>query len=142
MADKQDYYEALGVDKGADSETLKKAYRKLAMEYHPDRNAGDKAAEQKFKDISEAYDVLKDEEKRAAYDRFGHEGLNAGGPGPGPGGFGFSDIFDEMFGDFGGGGRSRGGAARALGCSCCSRLACSRTTQRYSIGVDTHTHIG
>jgi len=116
MADKQDYYEALGVDKGADSETLKKAYRKLAMEYHPDRNADDKSAEQKFKDISEAYEVLKDEEKRAAYDRFGHAGLNAGGPGGGPGGFdfsgGFSDIFDEMFGDFVGGGRQRGGGVR------------------------------
>ena len=106
--------------RGADGDELKKAYRKLAMKYHPDRNSGDAKAEQKFKEISEAYDVLKDDQKRAAYDQFGHAAFEGGGPGGArPGGFdfgsGFADIFDEMFGDFvGGGGRrqSRGGPQR------------------------------
>jgi molecular chaperone DnaJ len=115
---KQDYYDLLGVPKSATPDDLKKAYRKLAMQYHPDRNPGDKKAEQKFKDISEAYDVLKDDQKRAAYDRFGHAAFeHAGGrPGAGAGDFGFAagfaDIFDEMFGDFtgrrGGGTSNRG----------------------------------
>src|SRR5690606_28026989 len=114
---KQDYYSLLGVERGCSQEELKKAYRRLAMQYHPDRNPGDKSAEQKFKDINEAYDVLKDEQKRAAYDRYGHAafengGMGGGGPFGGAGGFGgFADIFDEMFGDFMGGGR-RGGPAR------------------------------
>jgi molecular chaperone DnaJ len=105
---KQDFYEILGVGKTATADELKRAYRKLAMQYHPDRNSGDKNAEQKFKDISEAYDVLKDDQKRAAYDRFGHAAFEQGG-GRGPGDFGFAggfaDIFDEMFGEFMGGGR-------------------------------------
>ncbi len=109
---KQDYYQTLGVERSASQDELKKAYRKLAMQYHPDRNPGDATAEQKFKEISEAYDVLKDGDKRAAYDRFGHDAFTSGG---GPGGFGgggfsggaagFADIFDEMFGDFMGGRR-------------------------------------
>src|ERR1700744_6178486 len=98
---KQDYYETLGVAKGANADDLKRAYRKMAMQYHPDRNAGDKGAEQKFKDVNEAYDVLKDDQKRAAYDRFGHAAFENGGMG-GAGGFGgfqggFADIFEEMF---------------------------------------------
>ncbi len=110
---KQDFYEVLGVDRGVDAATLKKAYRKLAMQYHPDRNPDDKAAEHKFKEINEAYDVLKDDDKRATYDRFGHAAFeNGGGPrGGGFGGGGFADIFDEMFGDFMGG--RRGGQARS-----------------------------
>ena len=115
---KQDYYATLGVAKDADLETVKKAYRKLAMQYHPDRNHGDAAAEQKFKEINEAYDVLKDEQKRAAYDRFGHaafEGGMGGRPGGAGAGFGpeftssMSDIFEDLFGEFMGGGRGRGG---------------------------------
>jgi molecular chaperone DnaJ len=114
----KDYYEILGVSKQADKDDIKKAYRKLAKQYHPDRNPDDEEAEQKFKEIGEAYEVLGDEEKRAAYDRFGHaafEGGAGGGRGPGgmgAGGFGgFADIFDEMFGDMMGG-RRRGGAQR------------------------------
>ncbi|MBF0356845.1 MAG: DnaJ domain-containing protein, partial [Alphaproteobacteria bacterium] len=109
---KKDFYELLGVAKGASAEDLKKSYRKLAMQWHPDKNPGDKAAEQKFKDISEAYEILKDDQKRAAYDRFGHAAFDGRGGG-GPGGFdfnaggggGFSDLFEEMFGEFMGGGR-------------------------------------
>lgn len=113
---KQDYYATLGVARGASADELKKAYRKLAMQYHPDRNPGDKAAEAKFKELNEAYDVLKDEQKRAAYDRFGHSAFENGGMGGGGGfggGFGgfeggLGDIFEQMFG---GGGRR--GAERA-----------------------------
>src|SRR5919107_936456 len=98
---KQDYYSLLGVSKDATPDDLKKAYRKLAMQHHPDRNPGDKAAEHKFKEISEAYEVLKDEQKRAAYDRFGHSAFENGGGRPNGFDFGFAggfaDIFDEMF---------------------------------------------
>ena len=112
---KADYYKVLGVSAKADDAEIKKAYRKLAMQHHPDRNPGDAEAERKFKEVSEAYEVLKDAEKRAAYDQFGHAAFEQGGPGgpgggPGFGGFasGFADIFDEMFGDFGQGGRGGG----------------------------------
>tara|TARA_Y100001954_G_scaffold239060_1_gene310671 strand:+ start:6516 stop:7655 length:1140 start_codon:yes stop_codon:yes gene_type:complete len=109
---KPDYYETLGVNRGADEKALKSAYRKLAMKYHPDRNPDDDAAEAKFKEVNEAYDVLKDDEKRAAYNQFGHAAFEGGGPG-GAGGGGFADIFDEMFGDFMGGGRQAGNRGRA-----------------------------
>ncbi len=109
---KRDYYDVLGVGKSADEAELKKAYRKKAMKYHPDRNSGDKEAEEKFKEINEAYEVLSDQEKRNMYDQFGHAGVNQQGGfgGGGFGGGGFEDIINEMFGGgfggFGGGGRS------------------------------------
>lgn len=113
MADKRDYYEVLGVDKNADDAALKKAYRKLAKKYHPDVNPGDKEAEKKFKEATEAYTVLSDPDKRRQYDQFGHAAFENGGGGAGGfGGFDFSgadmgDIFGDIFGDLFGGGRSR-----------------------------------
>jgi molecular chaperone DnaJ len=121
---KQDYYELLGVARDANGDAIKKAFRKLAMKFHPDKNPGDKAAEHKFKELNEAYDVLKDEQKRAAYDRFGHAAFEQGMPGARPGqagGFdfssaGFADIFDEMFSEFMGGRRGGPGQqSRARG---------------------------
>ncbi len=112
---KRDYYETLGVEKGADAKAIKKAYRRVAMKYHPDRNPDAPDAEDKFKEASEAYEILSNEEKRAAYDRYGHAGVDPS-MGGGAGGFGggnFSDIFGDVFGDiFGGGGRGRGGPQR------------------------------
>ena len=109
---KADFYETLGVSRTADEKELKSAFRKLAMKWHPDKNPGDSAAEKKFKEINEAYEALKDPQKRAAYDRFGHAAFEGGGPGAG-GGFqgagGFSDIFEDIFGEMMGGGRRRGG---------------------------------
>lgn len=112
MADKRDYYEVLGVDKGADESAIKSAYRKLAKKYHPDVNPGDKEAEKKFKEATEAYGILSDPEKRRQYDQFGHAAFEQGGGGSGfGGGFGgadMGDIFGDIFGDlFGGGGRRR-----------------------------------
>lgn len=110
---KQDYYELLGISKGADEKAIKRAYKKLAMQYHPDRTKGDKTKEEKFKEIQEAYEILGDKEKRAAYDLYGHAafeqgGMGGGGFGGGFNGADFGDIFGDMFGDiFGGGGRSR-----------------------------------
>ncbi len=122
----QDYYETLGISRDASADDIKKAYRKLAMKYHPDRNPGDKSAEEKFKDIGEAYEVLSDEDKRAAYDRMGHDAFKNGGmnsAGGGAGGFGgFTDpmdIFAQMFGGMGfggfGGGRTQRRSSRRPG---------------------------
>jgi molecular chaperone DnaJ len=110
---KRDFYDVLGVEKNASPEELKSAYRKLAVRYHPDKNPGDKKAEDKFKEASEAYGILSDQEKKQNYDNFGHAAFENGGgrQAGGFGGFGgadFSDIFEDFFGDFGGGGRSRG----------------------------------
>ncbi|MSO89567.1 MAG: molecular chaperone DnaJ [Rhodospirillaceae bacterium] len=115
---KQDYYDVLGVARGASTDDIKKSFRKLAMQFHPDRHQGDKEAEHKFREINEAYDILKDDEKRAAYDRYGHAAFENGGGRPGGTGFefnfgaGFADIFDEMFGDVMGGRRGGQGAPR------------------------------
>lgn len=120
---KQDYYDLLGVQKNATADELKKSYRKQAMKYHPDKNPGDDVAEAKFKDLSQAYEVLKDEQKRAAYDRYGHDAFENGGGNSAGGGGGFSsgggnfsDIFSDLFGDFMGGGQRGGGeSANARG---------------------------
>ena len=118
----KDYYEILEVSKTANGDEIKKAFHRLALKYHPDRNPGDKEAESKFKEINEAYEVLKDEQKRAAYDRYGHQAFANGGMGGGNpfGGFefnfgsgGFSDIFSQVFSDFMGGGSAGNGAAYA-----------------------------
>tara|TARA_R110002126_G_scaffold1490_5_gene8755 strand:+ start:21685 stop:22833 length:1149 start_codon:yes stop_codon:yes gene_type:complete len=109
MSDKRDYYEVLGVEKGADATTIKKSYRKLAMKYHPDQNPGDAAAETKFKEAAEAYDVLSSDEKRSKYDQFGHQAFAPGGMGGGAGFSSMEDIFShfgDIFGGGGGGGSS------------------------------------
>jgi molecular chaperone DnaJ len=116
MAEKRDYYEILGLKKGASEAEIKKAFRKLAMQYHPDKNPGDKAAEEKFKEVNEAYGVLSDPEKKERYDRFGHAGIDPsagfggfGGSGGGAGFGGFEDLFGDLFGGmFGGSASSRG----------------------------------
>jgi molecular chaperone DnaJ len=120
---KRDYYEILGVAKGASQDEIKNAYRKVAMQFHPDRNPGDKAAEEKFKEAAEAYEVLSDADKRAQYDRFGHAGVQGNGRGFGGGGSNMEDIFsqfgdifgDDIFGSFFGGGGGRRGGQRMRG---------------------------
>jgi molecular chaperone DnaJ len=122
---KRDYYEVLGVGKGASADEIKKSYRKVAMQYHPDRNPGDKAAEEKFKEAAEAYEILSDNDKKAQYDRYGHAGVSGNGRGGfgGGGGMNMDDIFsqfgdvfgDDLFGSFFGGGQRRGGGQRSRG---------------------------
>ena len=131
---KRDYYEVLGVGKSAQKDEIKKAYRKLALKFHPDKNKGDKGAEDKFKEASEAYHVLSDDKRKANYDQFGHAAFQGAG---GQGGFGnfdfsssFSDIFEDVFGDlgefgFGSSGRSRRGRSNYRG-----------NDLRYDISID------
>jgi molecular chaperone DnaJ len=120
---KRDYYEILGVGKTASTDEIKKAYRKVAMQHHPDRNPGDKGAEEKFKEAAEAYEVLSDADKKAQYDRYGHAGVSGNGRGFGGGGMNMEDIFsqfgdifgDDLFGSFFGGGSAKGRSARSRG---------------------------
>ena len=119
MAEKRDYYEVLGIDRNASASEIKKAYRKLAKKYHPDTNPGDKEAEAKFKEVTEAYEILSDSEKKAQYDQYGHAAFEQGAGGFNGGGFGgfdfggdMGDIFGDIFGGMFGGG-SRGGARQA-----------------------------
>ncbi|WP_156509116.1 DnaJ domain-containing protein, partial [Oleiphilus sp. HI0132] len=112
---KRDYYEVLGIERSADAKEVKKAYRRLAMKYHPDRNPDDAQAEEKFKEATEAYEILSDEQKRGAYDQYGHAGVDpqAGGGGFSGGNGNFSDIFGDVFGDIFGGGGGGGGRQRS-----------------------------
>ena len=119
---KRDYYEVLGVAKGASADEIKKSYRKIALQFHPDRNPGDKASEEKFKEAAEAYDTLSNPDKRAQYDRYGHAATGAGGRGGAGGGMGMDDIFqnfgdifgDDVFGSFfGGAGKAAADRAHA-----------------------------
>lgn len=110
---KPDYYQTLGVERGADKNTIKRSYRRLAMKYHPDRNAGDKTSEEKFKQVQEAYDMLSDSEKREAYDRFGHNAFDGAGAGAAGGGADFSNVFNDLFSDFFGGAAGSRGQSQA-----------------------------
>ena len=107
---KRDFYEVLGVAKGTDKKEIKQAFRRMAMKYHPDRNPGDKAAEESFKEVNAAYEILADDQKKAAYDQYGHAGVDPNARGGGQAGAGFGDVFGDMFGDiFGGAGGGGGG---------------------------------
>jgi molecular chaperone DnaJ len=136
---KRDYYEVLGVSKNASADELKKAYRRLAMKHHPDRNPGDEQAETLFKEAKEAYEVLADPRKRSAYDQFGHAGVDGQGAGGFGGGFGggagFADIFGDVFGDIFGGGRSRGGATRGADLQYTLRLSLEEAVRGTTVEI-------
>src|SRR6187399_872386 len=145
---KRDFYDVLGVPKGSDEAALKGAYRKLAMQFHPDRNPGNADAEHKFKEINEAYDTLKDPQKRAAYDRYGHAAFENGSRGPQ--GFGpefsssMSDIFEDIFGDFMGGRGQRGAQSRLRGSDLRYNLEISleESYQGRTVEIDVPTLVG
>ncbi|MFM2476331.1 molecular chaperone DnaJ [Celerinatantimonas sp. MCCC 1A17872] len=139
---KRDYYEVLGISKDASERDIKKAYKRMAMKYHPDRTKGDKALEDKFKEVSEAYEVLNDPQKRAAYDQFGHDGVdpNRGGAGGFGGGADFGDIFGDVFGDIFGGGR-RGGGGRGPQRGADLRYNMELTLEEAVRGVSKEIHI-
>ena len=135
---KRDYYETLGVSKGASASDIKKAYRKLALKYHPDKNPDDASAEEKFKEAAEAYEVLSDDTKRQQYDRFGHEGMRGGPGGFGGGGMNMDDIFSQ-FGDifggaFGGGGGGGGRRRRMKGANL--RIKVKLTLEEVAEGIN------
>jgi molecular chaperone DnaJ len=141
---KRDYYEILGVTKNASADDIKKSYRRLAMKFHPDRNTDDEGAEDKFKEAKEAYEVLKDSDKRAAYDQFGHDAVRGGAAGGGSGGEGFGDIFGDVFGDiFGGGGRRGGGPQvfRGADLGYQLKLDLERAVRGDSVTIDVPTQI-
>jgi molecular chaperone DnaJ len=140
---KRDYYEVLEVSKNATKEEIKKAYRKKALQYHPDRNPGDKEAEEKFKEAAEAYDVLSDDEKRRRYDQFGHAGVgSSAASGGGFGGFDMEDIFSrfgDIFGDFGFGGFGgfgRGSSRQRVNKGTNLRIKVKLTLQEIATGVE------
>lgn len=139
MAEKRDYYEVLGVSRNAEAAEIKKAYRKLALQYHPDKNPGNKEAEEKFKEAAEAYDVLSNEEKRRRYDQFGHAGLGGAG-GFGGGGMSMDDIFShfgDIFGSFGGfGGFGGGRSARRVNRGTNLRVKVKLTLEEVATGVE------
>ena len=141
--EKRDYYEVLGVSKSADATEIKKAYRKLALKYHPDKNPGDKAAEEKFKEAAEAYDVLSNEEKKRRYDQFGHAGVGGAGQGGFGGGMSMDDIFSQfgdIFGSFGGfsgfGGFGGGRSARRVNRGTNLRVKVKMNLQEIATGIE------
>lgn len=140
MAEKRDYYEVLGVSKDASAAEIKKAYRKLAIQYHPDKNPGDKAAEEKFKEAAEAYDVLSNEEKKRKYDQFGHAGMGGGAGGFGGAGMSMDDIFShfgDIFGSFGGfGGFGGGRTARRVNRGTNLRVKVKLTLEEVATGIE------
>lgn len=143
---KRDYYEILGVAKGASEQELKKAYRRVAMKHHPDRNPGNQEAEDKFKEASEAYEVLSDANKRAAYDQYGHAGVDGSagmGGAAGAGGFGnFSDIFGDVFGDIFGGAGGRGGPSRGSDLRYTLELSLEDAVRGTSVKIKVPTLVG
>jgi molecular chaperone DnaJ len=141
MAAKRDFYEILGVAKNASEDELKKAYRKLAMKYHPDRNPDSKEAEEKFKQAKEAYEILSDDNKRAAYDRYGHAGVDPNAAGMGAGGAGFGDAFGDIFGEIFGGGRRGGGGGPQVYRGADLKYSMEITLEQAANGFDTEIRV-